>query len=112
MKIIVGRTIVLIKPNSKLALVIEKYLNKWTVGDWTLEESYFIPIFQLRKEANLGRYTPEEIVEKHKLSIMSTLIKKTASLANKNDKLTDENTALRAEVSEFVEAKPKRNKID
>ena len=91
MKIIAGRTMALIIQNGELGLVTEKYLKKWTIeagmGSWTLEEKDFVPIFNLRKEADRGLYTPDEVIERHKTGIMNALRKKAVSLTKENQQL-------------------------
>lgn len=93
MKIIAGRTIILIKFNCLSGLVTGKYMKKWQIetamDDWTLEEEDFVPIFNLRKKADRGLYTPNEIFERHKAGIMNALIRKVCSLAKENDGLIE-----------------------
>jgi hypothetical protein len=82
-----------------LGLVVGTYRKKLDVstknGGYTEDARCFVPICQLRKEANLMHYTPDEILERCKTGIMTALIKKAASLANENDKLREKlsNTA-------------------
>jgi len=95
LKIIPGRTIALIIHNGKLGVVIEKYLNKWTIksgmDSWILEEKGFIPVLNLRKEANRTLFTPDEIIGRHKVAILNALRKAVS--------LTKENQQLRIDVS-------------
>jgi hypothetical protein len=96
MKIIPGRTVVLIIQDGQFGLVQEKFQIKLTVkgfmDHWTLEEKDFVPILNLRKGTNWGLYTIYEIIGKHRLSIMNALRKIAI-------KATKENQQLRIDVS-------------
>jgi hypothetical protein len=97
LKIIENRTIGVSKIHSKVGLVTEIYSERErvTIGtfpndeEYTLDKADFVPILNLRQEADLMLNRPAEVVEKNKGSILRALVEKFASLANEIDRIKE-----------------------
>lgn len=87
MKIIEGRTLVLIKYNGKLGLVTDKHKDRWMIStsmdSFAMREEELVPIFQLPRKVE-GK-TIDEIIESHKRGFWKAVIAKTTSLAQELD---------------------------